>query len=469
MKKKSFALIIVFMVVTLLFAACATEEPTQAPVVEEPVEEPVVEEPVEEPVVEEPVEEPVVEEPVEVVELRMTWYTDGNEDVAMRALLDKFEAENPDIKVVMDNVAYNTILENLPIQLEAGEGPDLARVTQLGILAPYYLDIKPYVDSAYWEDNFGPFLNWMRLPGDTEGIYGMMTQLTVTGPFINRTLFEQAGVPVPSDTSDTVTWEEWAEATRQVAEATGTEFPMTMDRTGHRLAGPAISQGAKFFDANGYPVIDDEGFRKMAQLMIDWHADGTMPMDVWAGATGYLPAADFFINGQVVLYMSGSWQIAQFGEKIGDAFDWEAVPNPCGPAACTGMPGGAALVGIKTTQYPEQVARVLDFLAQEENLAEFSAKTLFIPGHLGLSEKGVAFATDLEQAKKTLDVFVAQVGKLDPVAYDMQAYTYNTIVLNAIRDRLTQVFVGELTLDEAIIRMQQEIDDGLAAAGITKP
>jgi alpha-1,4-digalacturonate transport system substrate-binding protein len=53
-------------------------------------------------------------------------------------------------------------------------------------------------------------------------IPGFMTQLTVTGPFINRTLFEQAGVPVPSDSSDQVTWQEWAEATRQVAEATGT-------------------------------------------------------------------------------------------------------------------------------------------------------------------------------------------------------------------------------------------------------
>ena len=66
----------------------------------------------------------------DVVELRMTWYTDGNEDVVMRDLLDRFEMENSDIRVVMDNVPYQAgILEALPIQLAAGEGPDMARVT----------------------------------------------------------------------------------------------------------------------------------------------------------------------------------------------------------------------------------------------------------------------------------------------------------------------------------------------------
>ena len=31
----------------------------------------------------------------DVVELRMVYYTDGNEDVVARELLDRFEAENP--------------------------------------------------------------------------------------------------------------------------------------------------------------------------------------------------------------------------------------------------------------------------------------------------------------------------------------------------------------------------------------
>jgi alpha-1,4-digalacturonate transport system substrate-binding protein len=405
--------------------------------------------------------------PEGVTELRITWYDDGNEGTILRELLDRFEAENPDIKVVVDTVDYASgIQQTLPIQLEAGEGPDMARVTQLGIIAPYMLDLRPYLsDAAYWEENFGPFLKWMQTTPDGDAIPGYMTQLTVTGPFINRTLFEQAGVPVPSDSSDQVTWEEWAEATRQVAEATGT-FAMAMDRSGHRLAGPAVSLGATYFDADGNPaLVGDQGFKDMAQLMVDWHADGTMVPEVWIGSAGsYQAAAPYFINGQLAFYMSGSWQVGNFNTNIADAFDWEAVPNPCGPAACTGMPGGAALVAINTTEHPEAVARVMEYLTSEEVMREFYARTLFIPGHLGLAGSGIEFDAELPQTLTSLNVFASEVGKLAPLAYDLQAYTFNTILFNANRDRLTQVFTGELSLDEAIQRMQEDIDAGIAGA-----
>ena len=398
------------------------------------------------------------------VELRMTWYDDGNEGMVMRELLDRFEAENPGITVVMDTVPYAAgIQQALPLQLASGQGPDLARVTDLGGLSEYFLDMRPYLeDPGYWDTNFGPFLNWMR-PAGSDAIPGFMTQLTVTGPFVNRTLFDQAGIAVPEGPT---TWQHWAELTRQVAEATGTPYAMVMDRTGHRLAGPAISQGALIFDEEGHPAVDDEGMRTMLQLMIDWHADGTMHPDTWIGSGGnYVAGNEFFVNAQVVLYMSGSWQIGQFANLIGDAFDWQVVPNPCGPAACTGMPGGAGLVALGDTEHPEEVAKVMAFLAQEDVLAEFYGRTLFIPGHLGLAERGVDFVTDVEQAKAALDVFAAEVTKLHPIAYALQAYPHNFVVFNAVRDRLTQVFVGELTLDQALERMQDDIDQALEEAG----
>lgn len=401
----------------------------------------------------------------DVVELRMTWYDDGSEGVVLRDLLDRFEADNPDIRVVVDTIAYNAILQQLPVQVEAGEAPDMARLTNFPGLRGYYLDLREYLsDPDYFEASFPEaVLAAFREEGDEDGLYGFPTQFTVTGPFINRTLFEQAGVEVPSDSGDAVSWDEWTEITRQVAEATGTPYAIAMDRTGHRFAGPAMSEGATYFDAEGNITIDSPGFRKMSELLNTWHQEQITPLEVWLGAgDSYAAANEFFSNGQLVMYMSGSWQIGRFSTEIGDAFDWEVVPNPTGPGGSTAMPGGAGLVAFAQTEHPAEVARVMEYLIQEDVMSEFTARTLFIPGHLGLGE--VEYVTDLPAAAAALSAFTAEIPNIQDQAYALNFHPQNFVVFNETRDRLTQYFIGELTLDEAVARIQQAVDEAIAAA-----
>ncbi|MEM8554533.1 MAG: ABC transporter substrate-binding protein [Pseudomonadota bacterium] len=395
-------------------------------------------------------------------ELRMTWYNDGIEGEVMRGILDRFEAENPDITVVLDVVPYKAILETLPTQLASGQGPDMARVTDLGGLAQYYLDMTPHLsDTAYWEANFGPFLDWKRTADAPEAISGFMTQLTVTGPYVNKTLYEQAGVALPGEGA---TWEDFATSAKAVADALDLPIPMAWDRSGHRVSGPAISMGAGMFDANGNPALVDDGLKSMATMLYDWHQDGTMTKELWGSVSGssYVPAHEEFLNANTALIMSGSWMIPQFADKIGDAFDWWAMPAPCGPAACTGMPGGAALVALADTEHPEEVAKVMEFLAQEENMAEFYGKTLFIPGHLGLAEKGVPFNTDDPRAEHALSTFAGAVPGISPVAFQLQGYPSNRVMFNALISRLGEAIVGELTLDQAFERMSTDVEQQLA-------
>jgi alpha-1,4-digalacturonate transport system substrate-binding protein len=364
------------------------------------------------------------------VELRYMCTGDGNECVISRQILDGFEKANPDIKVAVDTVPYKAILESLPVQLAAGEGPDLARITDLGGLSRYALDISPYVDRAYWEENFGPSLAWFRTtPGD-EGIYGMMTQLTITGPYINKTLFEQAGVEPPPEGAS---WADWAEAARAVAQATETPFPMAIDRSGHRLAGPAISNGAKFFDAEGKPKLVDEGFSATVRQFVEWNQDGTMAKEVWAGrgGSGYQDALQEFVNGQLVYYFSGSWQVQRLG--------------------------GSGLVGFKHTQHPEEVAKVIDFFASPEIHEELIARTLNVPAHKGLIAKGMDYPDAPPQAAAALKAWGEHVEGISPVAYQLQGYPDNRTLFNVTVQRVTQAIVGELTVDEALERIEADL------------
>jgi alpha-1,4-digalacturonate transport system substrate-binding protein len=81
-------------------------------------------------------------------EIRVMCYQDGVECDVTAEIAKRFEAKNPATKVIIDNVPYKTVVEQLPVQLAAGQGPDIARVTDLGGLSKFYLDIAPQPEES---------------------------------------------------------------------------------------------------------------------------------------------------------------------------------------------------------------------------------------------------------------------------------------------------------------------------------
>lgn len=399
----------------------------------------------------------------QAADIRVMCYQDGIECDVTAAIAKRFEAQNPGTKVIIDTVPYKTIVEQLPVQLAAGQGPDIARVTDLGGLSKYYLDVRPHLkNAAYMETNFGSTLPWLRPTATDKGIYGFMSQLTMTGPYVNKTLFEQAKVAIPGPKA---TWDEWVEAARKVSKATQTPAALAWDRSGHRFAGPAISYGAKIFDAKG-DLVMDAGYKTAVTKFVAWHKDGAMLKEVWGGSGGstYADSIGEFKNGRVAMVLSGSWQINRLQKDIGNAFDWAAVPNPCGPAACTGIPGGAAWVALKTSKSPKEVGAFLEFMAQEANYSEFVSKTDNIPAHAGLAKKGVNYATATPAARAALGVFSSGVASLSPVAFQFQGYKYNRAIMLPTVARVTQAIVGEMSVDEAFGKIGADMTDAVKQA-----
>jgi alpha-1,4-digalacturonate transport system substrate-binding protein len=165
-----------------------------------------------------------------------------------------------------------------------------------------------------------------------------------------------------------------------------------------------------------------------------------------------------------VMVLSGSWQINRLQKDIGSKFDWEAVPNPCGPKACTGIPGGAAWVALKTSKSPKETAAFLNFMASEANYAEFIAKTNNIPAHAGLAKKGVNYVNAQPAARSALNVFSSGVSNLSPVAYQFQGYKYNRALMLPTVSRVTQALVGELSVDEALNKINTDMQDAVKQA-----
>ncbi|MCY4145878.1 MAG: ABC transporter substrate-binding protein [Chloroflexi bacterium] len=406
----------------------------------------------------------------DMVELDFMCYENGNECSVYDDLLNRFSEDNPGITVKVNTVPYTTVRDQLRVQVEAGQAPDIARITDFAGMAGFYLDLRPLIeDPTLMEDNFpAAILEAFRADDDMSGLYGFPDAATVTAPFVNATLFAQAGIDMPSAVMDEPSWEDWLAVLDEVAGATGVQYAIAIDNKGHRFAGPAMSLGADFFDDEGnFDLADDVGFRAFAMILKDLIDTGKSPAETWLGTSQYTGAQDYFINVEAVMYFSGSWQIGRFSNDIGDAFDWVVVPNPYGPGGSTGVAGGAALVGYAATEHPEAVAMALEYLMQPEVYGEFSSRTLGIPGHNAVAAMGVDYPTASPAVAAALNGFASEVPKLQNQAVALNPHPLAFAYYDASNTRLAQYFAGELTLDEAMSRLQEQLDEAAAnmAAG----
>jgi alpha-1,4-digalacturonate transport system substrate-binding protein len=396
-------------------------------------------------------------------DVRIMWYSDGVEGEVMKDLVDRFNKANPGINVILDDVGYKVVQEQLPVELEAGKGPDIARVTNLKTIAQHWLDLRPHIaDPAYWEANFGDQFDWMR-PDGSDAITGFMTQLTLTGGYANKTLFEQAGVELPGEGA---TWDQWVEAAGKVKESQQLNAAVVIDRSGHRISAPIASYGGNYIGADRMPAPIDDGVKTFAKKLVDWTSAGLMNKETWVAAAGttYRAGIEDFINAQAAFYYSGSWQIAALSGKIGDNFDWVATGSPCGPAGCSGLPGGAALVGIKYTQNAAEVGKVMDYFASEAVVKEFTERTLFLPAHKGVASGTLDFKTEDANVKAALQAFVKATGQVLPAANALPAWKWATPIYGVLVTRISQVMAGEMSIEDAYVRMDEDIKAQVAAA-----
>ncbi len=396
---------------------------------------------------------------VQAQELSFMLNSDGKEIEVLQDFIDRYEKANPGVSIKMNVVGYNVIREQLESQLQAGGGPDIGKITNLGGLNPYYVDLTPYVNATEWESMYGAILPWYRA-GKPNGIFAFHSEMTVTGPYINVTMFEDAGIEIPGPGS---TWDDWAEATQQVKDQTGSYAGMIMDRSGHRMAGPAMSYGAKYFDANGKMIVDS-GFRDFSERMVNWHKDGLMPPDIWPAVSGskYANGNEMFFNQDVPFYMSGSWNVANVEKNVGDKFEWRVVPVPCGPAGCGIMPGGAGLVAFNTSKHPEAAAKFVAWIGQYENAKEYYSRIFAIPANSRVQNEGIDYAKfgATKSISDGLNVFAAgaaRAAKDTPQAYQLQGNSFNFVIFNATTQYLSAVMNGELSLDEGIDKIRQEL------------
>ena len=240
---------------------------------------------------------------------------------------------------------------------------------------------------------------------------------------------------------------------------------MAMDRSGHRFAPLAVAYGAKIFDAKGMPVIDDGYADRRAQVH-RLERTGLMPKEVWGGVGGsqYRDAFEEFANGRVVMYYSGSWQVKRMDTQVTKSFDWTVVPAPCGPAACTAMPGGAAFVALKRTKEPADWRRSSSTSSRRTTSTASTWRAPRTSRRTPAVAKGGVTYSVSPAAKAALTRSSPTCRRSRRPNYELQGYRFNRAVFLPTAQRLGQAVAGELSADDALKRLAADVDEQVKAA-----
>src|SRR5690606_39685059 len=154
---------------------------------------------------------------------------DANQGGGYAAMAKKYKEETG-VEVEIVDVPYDDLATKITNAARANDLPALARMPSLdpawldrtADLADIAAEVKP-IEGMYAEDENGKIPS---LPSD----------LTAVGMFLNKDLWDEAGVSYPASFDDKVwTWDEFVDAATEVRETTGVKFSMAFDRSSHRL------------------------------------------------------------------------------------------------------------------------------------------------------------------------------------------------------------------------------------------
>lgn len=285
------------------------------------------------------------------------------------------------ITVDVVNIPYSGYATKLHNAAQANALPDIADVPALDPIWKNKL-----VDLTSITDTKSNNINESYVAKGTDGkTLAIPSDVTSTGLFINKSLWEKAGVTFPTSPDSTWTWTDFVAAADKVREATGAKYSLVYDASPSRLRAMVYEMGGKYMQQGSDGKFSaDSATKKAVDYFVGLNDDSTMPKSVWT--SGADPSA-LFQSGQVAAYWSGVWQVSAFATSI-TSFDWASVPTPAQPVQAADVNAGGLMVGFQNSDAEGKAAKsFLEWMyepAQYKKLAETNG---YLPVEKGLDVK----------------------------------------------------------------------------------
>lgn len=299
------------------------------------------------------------------------WYHFDNPETALNPLIQKFEQENPGIKIDPERISWDVYNQKLLTAIAGGYPPDVAQVklwwqpqlVEMGALLP----LDDYI--AAWDGKDDVYDNVWELTRHSDGKqYYMPLQMVILYLYYRTDMFEELGLSLPKDR------EEFLDVAKKLTRDTDGDgvtdvygFGIRGARGGHDWWGTfVLSSGAEFFDENGKSSLTTPEAIAANQWFIDLYtkhkvSPPTTPSD------GFKEIIANMSSGRTAMTIHHRGSAADLEAALGDKIS--ATPVPRGTERYWTSFGDEENAIFAATEVPDAAFKWVSFLAEAENNA----------------------------------------------------------------------------------------------------
>ena len=397
--------------------------------------------------------------------VQITWLTLSDWGGDINVVVEAFEAENPDIDVVIEQVPFNSLFEQIQVRLAAqSTDPDVISI-DVPLVSGYAVRnwLLP-LDDAFDEAQVA---DWLPAAVEAGSFNGQLLAAPVSTStqllFVNKTLFDAAGVEIPGP-DDRWTYEQIAEVAPQLTQDTNGDgtpdvWGFTWEQTNriYQLQHLPVSLGGEAIGEDGLTV------------------DGIINSPEWVEAFTYyqdifnslgvgpkedtIPAPDLFMAGNLAMMVGGPWQINSF-IRAELPFEWSVSRHPYFEAGELVTPTGSWHIGVNAyTDQAEAAQRFVSWFSTGEGAELWWREG---SGDFPAQQSVLAmFQTDEQFAEPPFDMLRIAADEATQNAAPRPStpgfLEYEQILQNTFTDIRNGVDVQE-ALDTAVDRITSEMD-----------
>lgn len=389
------------------------------------------------------------------VELRMAWWGGQERHDRTLQVIELYEEKNPDVKITAEYSGFDGYFDKLTTQFAAGNAPDIIQYggnlndfIARGVVLPLddyvgnELDLSKHSESMIEAATFdGKF-------------YGVTLGTNAFGVLINKTLFEEAGIPLPSTDW---TWEEYADTALQLSEKLDGIFG-TADFKEDGF-GIFLDQRGKVVHNDGVLGYDEEDVRDWFQLMQDMRDSGAAASPEVQAAATQTPEQSLIVQRKVAMELVASNQYGAYTNATEDELVLYIAPynKETGRNGVSLRPS-QFLSAYSETKHPEEVAKFLDFFVNDPEAGAILGNDRGAPVNSEVLQSLIDTAGETDQA---IFAYINWVGQSSDAPYVPNLPGYNESSALFTRTMETISF-GQATVEKASADYFKEVQSILA-------